>query len=50
MDRYHIRQNGTRTIAERANVLGKGEEIIILIERVSQKMTLTIVFKREMSL
>ena len=53
VDRYSIRQNSTRAVAEVSNILRKGEKIVISVGRISQKMTLTMVFQRlnkEMSL
>lgn len=41
-----VMQNSARAIAEISNILRKGEMIVIQVGRISQKMTLTMIFPK----
>ena len=48
-----VMQNSARAVAEISNILRKGEMIVIQVGRISQNMTLTMIFQKfskEMSL
>jgi len=48
-----VMQNSARAVAEISNILKKGEMIVIQVGRISQNMTLTMIFQKfskEMSL